>query len=94
MENLSEMPTSLNSSILFDPDSIPQNPVTRRLLKELAQFVDNSKNTNFSFEEDVIVDIFIWRIRITGPSQTLCEGVNFVVQFEFSENWPFKPPKV
>ena len=35
-----------------------------------------------------------WRIYLNGPEKTLYQGEKFVLQFKFSESYPFDSPQV
>ena len=39
-------------------------------------------------------DVMIWNITIDGPEGTPFIGGKFVVNLDFTDNYPFKPPKI
>ena len=39
-------------------------------------------------------DITKWNVRISGPVGSPYEGGNFNVELDFSDNYPFKAPKI
>ena len=39
-------------------------------------------------------DVMIWNVKIEGPEGTPFVGGVFVVNLDFTDNYPFKPPKI
>ena len=39
-------------------------------------------------------DLFVWKLIIQGPEGTPFVGGRFIVNVDFSDNYPFKAPKV
>ena len=39
-------------------------------------------------------DLFVWNLIIEGPEGTPFMGGRFEVKVDFSDNYPFKPPKI
>lgn len=39
-------------------------------------------------------DLFVWKLIIQGPEGTPFVGGRFIVNVDFSDNYPFKPPKI
>ena len=39
-------------------------------------------------------DVMIWNITIDGPEGTPFIGGKFVINLDFTDNYPFKPPKI
>jgi len=39
-------------------------------------------------------DLFKWNLIIDGPDGTPYQGGRFTVNVDFSDNYPFKPPKI
>lgn len=39
-------------------------------------------------------DLFNWNLIVDGPEQTPFIGGKFVVNLDFNDNYPFKPPKI
>src|SRR4051812_33011285 len=68
--------------------------IKTRLYAELSIFLESAKTSNFEFAEDSMDDIFIWTVKIFGLPQTLAEGHEFYIKFEFYDGWPELPPKV
>ena len=64
----------------------------KRLLKELEQF-KNNKDSNV-YANPTEENIFIWNATIKGPKETLYEKGIYKLKLEFSETYPFNPPKV
>lgn len=38
--------------------------------------------------------MFVWKLIIQGPEGTPFVGGRFIVNVDFSDNYPFKPPKI
>ena len=45
-------------------------------------------------EDDACVDLFHWHATIYGPPGTPYEGGRFLVEFNFTPDYPFKPPRM
>ncbi len=43
---------------------------------------------------EVANDLFMWKVLIDGPEGTPFVGGKFIVNVDFSDNYPFKPPKI
>lgn len=43
---------------------------------------------------EVANDLFMWKLLIDGPEGTPFVGGKFIVNVDFSDNYPFKPPKI
>jgi ubiquitin-protein ligase len=43
---------------------------------------------------EIADDLFMWKLLIEGPEGTPFVGGKFIVNVDFSDNYPFKPPKI
>jgi ubiquitin-protein ligase len=43
---------------------------------------------------EIADDLFMWKLLIDGPEGTPFVGGKFIVNVDFSDNYPFKPPKI
>ncbi|KAH0855049.1 hypothetical protein HID58_020529 [Brassica napus] len=64
-----------------------QPPDRNNLLLRLRPSIANP----FSKEED---NIFCWKGTITGSKDTVFEGTEYRLSLSFSNDYPFKPPKI
>jgi ubiquitin-conjugating enzyme E2 D/E len=64
-----------------------------RLKKEMEDFILNPLQ-NFSAYLVDDNDLFTWEAVINGPENTPYENGIFKLRFEFTHDYPFKPPKV
>merc|ERR1712241_801101 len=39
-------------------------------------------------------DLGVWKVKMAGPSNTLYEGEEFLIQFKFNVKYPFDSPEV
>lgn len=64
-----------------------------RLNKELMDLNNNNpiEGVSISLVGDSLTN---WNANVVGPHDTPYEGGNFVVNIDFSDNYPFKAPKV
>ena len=64
----------------------------KRLSKELNDFnSDPVPGVNIDLVNDSIVN---WNVKIEGPAGTPYEGGSFIVNVDFSDNYPFKCPNM
>ena len=64
----------------------------KRLSKELEQ-LNAAGLTNVSI--DLVADVMTnWNVHLTGPDGTPYAGGKFTVNIDFSDNYPFKCPKI
>jgi ubiquitin-conjugating enzyme E2 G1 len=63
----------------------------RRLQSELKQY--NADPNYFYSIEPSVDSFFIWNVLLIGPPDSPFEGGIFKCQFEFSMEYPIKPPK-
>ena len=64
-----------------------------RLTKELNNLKE-SNTGEATFVNFVNESIDQWDIIIEGPKDSPYEGGKFLVNFDFTDNYPFKPPRV
>ena len=64
---------------------------TKRLNKEISHI---QKTGSQVFDLINVDDPLLWRIVFYGPPSTPYEGGKFHITIEFSEQYPFKPPKL
>ena len=65
---------------------------TGRLNKELTDLNNNSiEGVTIEIAGDTLTN---WNVYILGPQDTPYEGGKFLVSIDFSDNYPFKAPKV
>ena len=70
-------------------------PAVRRLQKELQRLVTSpADGIKISDETYNASDLTSWKIDVTGPKETLFEGENFQLSFQFNEKYPFDSPIV
>jgi len=67
-----------------------------RIMKELKELQDNSKNSKQQQVEARMVgdNLRKWKGKIFGPADTPYEGGTFIVDIEIPADYPFKPPKM
>ena len=64
----------------------------KRLTKEMKDFEnDPVEGVAIELEHDNIVH---WNVAIMGPEGSYYEGGKFVINIDFSDNYPFKCPKM
>ena len=64
----------------------------KRLQKELADLNSNPiDGVTIDLLQDSVVN---WAVHIQGPEGTPYEGGKFTISIDFSDNYPFKCPKV
>ncbi|KAJ1664870.1 hypothetical protein IW140_003941 [Coemansia sp. RSA 1813] len=64
---------------------------TRRLLRELCQL---KKGLSKSISLDATENLDKWVVRLCGAEDTLYEGEEYTLLFEFSEEYPLEAPVV
>ena len=70
-------------------------PAVRRLQKELQRLVTSpADGIKVSEETCNASDLTYWKIDLTGPKETLFEGENFQLSFQFNGKYPFDSPIV
>ena len=70
-------------------------PAVRRLQKELQRLVTSpADGIKVSDETCNASDLASWKIDLSGPKETLFEGENFQLSFQFDEKYPFDSPIV
>ena len=63
-----------------------------RLNKEIQDLSTNPiDNVEVNLQDDNVVK---WDVKIGGPSESPYEGGTFLVELDFSDNYPFKAPKI
>lgn len=66
----------------------------KRLLKDVAEIIKNPLNADGIYYVHDETDMFKGYAMIIGPEGTPYEGGYFFFKFQFSNEYPFKPPKV
>ena len=66
----------------------------KRLLKDVAEVIKNPLNNEGIYYVHDETDMFKGYAMIIGPEGTPYEGGYFFFKFKFSNEYPFKPPKV
>nr|BAA09092.1 ubiquitin-conjugating enzyme [Paramecium tetraurelia] len=82
-------------------ESAPQNSSstsqsvnnTARILKELQDVTAQGDKLNFKCYPTAD-DIKTWKILLYGPKGTVYEGGLYILSYVFTQNYPFRPPKV
>ena len=70
-------------------------PAVRRLQKELQRLVTSpADGIKVSDETCNASDLAFWKVDVTGPKETLFEGENFQLSFQFNGKYPFDSPIV
>ncbi|KAG7950831.1 hypothetical protein I3843_13G136100 [Carya illinoinensis] len=72
--------------------SVDSQSVLKRLQSELMALMMSGESGISAFPEDD--NIFCWKGTITGSKDTVFEGTEYKLSFLFSNDYPFKPPKV
>ncbi|KAF4394992.1 hypothetical protein F8388_017720 [Cannabis sativa] len=72
---------------------LPRRPLTLNLLQSelMALMMGGDPGVSAFPEED---NIFCWKGTITGSKETVFEGTEYRLSLSFSNDYPFKPPKV
>ncbi|POV95524.1 hypothetical protein PSTT_16175 [Puccinia striiformis] len=65
---------------------------TKRLTKELMDLQDGGCPVGCTLMQ--ADDLVEWKIKITGPPETLYSDENFVLRFRFSPQYPIEAPEV
>ncbi|KAJ3016736.1 UNVERIFIED_CONTAM: hypothetical protein HDU68_012067 [Siphonaria sp. JEL0065] len=66
---------------------------TRRIQRELAD-LSNTPSDAFSAGPVSDNDLLIWEAKLIGPATSAYQGGLFTVNLTFTNDYPFKPPKV
>ena len=66
----------------------------KRLLKDVLELIKNPLNDNGIFYKHNPENMLQGYALIIGPSDTLYNYGNYMFEFNFSKEYPFKPPKV
>jgi len=70
-------------------------PAVRRLQKELQSLVSSPpEGIKISDETCNASDLASWKVDVAGPKETLFEGENFQLSFQFNGKYPFDSPIV
>ena len=89
------MNSECKKSTLLGP-AVMLGPAVRRLQKEL-QILVTSPADGIKVDSDETCnasDLAFWKVDVTGPKETLFEGENFQLSFQFDEKYPFDSPIV
>ena len=71
------------------------NRAFKRLSKEMNDFNNGELATSGGIKVDLVNDaITNWNVHIPGPASSPYEGGRFTVNIDFSDNYPFKCPKL
>ena len=67
----------------------------KRLQKEMKSFV-SSPPDGLELDEETLQgnDLGVWKVKMAGPTNTLYDGEQFVIQFKFNVKYPFDSPEV
>ncbi|EAX92253.1 ubiquitin conjugating protein, putative [Trichomonas vaginalis G3] len=68
------------------------NAAQRRILRDFKK-IQNDKTKNYVVTPDP-QNIYHWDAVLFGPEDTVWEGANFRMQFDFSEDYPHTCPEV
>ena len=86
--------TTSSTSMASDYQKI-SGAALKRLQKEFKSFV-TSPPDGLELDQDTLTgdDLGIWKVKMAGPTNTIYDGEQFVVQFKFNAKYPFDSPEV
>jgi len=86
---------SMSSSTSSSSSQKISGAALKRLQKEFKSFI-TSPPPGLELDDETIsgTDLGVWRVKMSGPSNTLYDGENFTVQFKFNVKYPFDSPEV
>jgi len=77
----------------YEPAPQISGPALKRLKKEMASLV-TSPPEGLRLMDQGEPNLGLWRVRLSGPPNTLYQGEDFLLQFKFGMKYPFDSPEV